>query len=103
MDKESNKSWGNPAANQAGPSTGRPDGKTEDGHPVISTERARSGITLHAMRYVLGVSIGLVVIVFAVAAALSVLAGLASLLRGGRTVTPPPTEQEPAEPATHRR
>jgi MFS family permease len=43
------------------------------------------------------------VIVFAVAAALSVLAGLASLLRGGRTVTPPPTEQEPAEPATHRR
>jgi hypothetical protein len=43
------------------------------------------------------------VIVFAVAAALSVLAGLASLLRGGRTVTPPPTEQEPAEPATRRR
>src|SRR6202042_392391 len=34
------------------------------------------------------------VIVFAVAAALSLLAGLASLLRGGRTVTPPPTEQD---------
>jgi MFS family permease len=42
------------------------------------------------------------VIVFAVAAALSVLAGLASLLRGGRTVTPPPTEQERPEPATRR-
>jgi MFS family permease len=43
------------------------------------------------------------VIVFAVAAALSLLAGLASLLRGGRAVTPPPTEQERPEPATRRR
>jgi MFS family permease len=37
------------------------------------------------------------VVVFAVSAALSVLAGLASLLRGGRAVTPSPTEQERAE------
>jgi MFS family permease len=37
------------------------------------------------------------VVVFIVAAALSVLAGLASLLRGGRNVTPSPTGQERAQ------
>jgi MFS family permease len=37
------------------------------------------------------------VVVFAVSAALSVLAGLASLLRGGRAVTPSPPEQERAQ------
>jgi MFS family permease len=42
------------------------------------------------------------VIVFAVAAALSVLAGLASLLRGGRAATPSPTEQGRPEAATRR-
>jgi hypothetical protein len=72
MDREPGDKWSAPTsdqagANQEGVATGRPDGKIEDGHPVISTNRARSGITLHAMRYVLGVSIGLVVIVFVVA------------------------------------
>jgi MFS family permease len=37
------------------------------------------------------------VVVFAVSAALSVLAGLASLLRGGRAVTPSPTDQPRAQ------
>jgi hypothetical protein len=73
MDRETGEKWGNtPPNEQPGLPTGRPDGKIEDGHPVISTERARSGITLHAMRYVLGVSIGLVVVVFAVAYLLTV-------------------------------
>jgi len=73
MDRETGEKWGHaPTTEQSGPPTGRPDGQIEDGHPVISTERARSGITLHAMRYVLGVSIGLVVVVFAVAYLLTV-------------------------------
>ncbi len=74
MDKEGNEGWGNSATNQPADAqpTSRPDGEIEDGHPVISTERARSGITLHAMRYVLGVSIALVVVVFAVAYLLTV-------------------------------
>ena len=73
MDKAGDEGWGNtPTIDQAGQPTGRPDGQIEDGHPVISTERARSGITLHAMRYVLGVSIGLVVVVFVVAYLLTV-------------------------------
>ena len=50
-----------------GRSTGRPEDRVEEGHPVISTTRARQGKTLGAMRYVLGVSIALVIIVFAVA------------------------------------
>jgi hypothetical protein len=57
---------------QAGEPTGRPDGRHEEGHPVISTSRARQGITLGAMRYVLGVSIALAVIVFVVAYLLTV-------------------------------
>ena len=74
MDKEGNEGWGNSAMSQPadGQRTGRPDGEIEDGHPVISTERARQGVTLHAMRYVLGVSISLVVVVFAVAYLLTV-------------------------------
>ena len=73
MDKEGNEDWGNSSMiEQAGPATGRPDGKIEDGHPVISSQRVRSGITLHAMRYVLGVSLGLVVVVFVVAYLLTV-------------------------------
>ena len=74
MDRETGEKWGSGSTNeqQAGQPTGRPDGRIEDGHPVISTERARSGITLHAMRYVLGVSIGLAVVVFAVAYLLTV-------------------------------
>jgi hypothetical protein len=55
-----------------GEATGRPEGKHEEGHPVISTERAREGVTLGAMRYVLGVSIALVVVVFVVAYLLTV-------------------------------
>ena len=72
MDKE--ESWTTTAMDKAadGQPTGRPDGETEDGHPVISTNRARQGITLHAMRYVLGVSIGLAVVVIAVAYLLTV-------------------------------
>ncbi len=50
-----------------GPATGRPEDRVEDGHPVISTTRARQGKTLGAMRYVLGVSLALVIIIFAVA------------------------------------
>ena len=73
MDRETGDKWGNtPTSEQIGPQTGKADGQIEDGHPVISTERARSGITLHAMRYVLGVSIALVVVVFAVAYLLTV-------------------------------
>ncbi|HEX3065386.1 MAG TPA: hypothetical protein VFA91_14350 [Candidatus Polarisedimenticolia bacterium] len=73
MDRDTTEKWGNtPTNDQPGPPTGRPDGEIEDGHPVISTERARQGITLHAMRYVLGVSIALVVVVFAVAYLLTV-------------------------------
>jgi hypothetical protein len=72
MDGETGEKWGSPMNEQPGPPTGRPDGKIEDGHPVISTQRARQGITLHAMRYVLGVSLGLVVVVFVVAYLLTV-------------------------------
>ena len=72
MDKE--EGWATTGMDKAadGQQTGRPDGEIEDGHPVISTNRARSGITLHAMRYVLGVSIGLAVVVIAVAYLLTV-------------------------------
>lgn len=55
-----------------GRSTGRPEDRVEEGHPVISTTRARQGKTLGAMRYVLGVSIALVIIVFAVAYVITV-------------------------------
>jgi hypothetical protein len=55
-----------------GEPTGRPDGRHEEGHPVISTPRARQGITLGAMRYVLGVSIALIVVVLVVAYLLTV-------------------------------
>ena len=55
-----------------GPPTGRPEDRVEDGHPVISTTRARQGETLGAMRYVLGVSLGLVVLVLAVAYVLTI-------------------------------
>ncbi|MGH6982007.1 MAG: hypothetical protein ACREFC_12450 [Stellaceae bacterium] len=55
-----------------GEPTGRPDGRVEDGHPVISTVRARQGITTGAMRYVLGISIALAVVVIAVAYLLTV-------------------------------
>ncbi len=55
-----------------GPATGRPEDRVEDGHPVISTTRARQGITLGAMRYVLGVSLALVVVVLAVAYVLTI-------------------------------
>jgi hypothetical protein len=74
MDKEGNEGWASRGMDKTsdGPPTGRPDGEFEDGHPVISTERARQGVTLHAMRYVLGVSISLVVVVFAVAYLLTV-------------------------------
>jgi hypothetical protein len=55
-----------------GEPTGRSDGRHEEGHPVISTSRARQGITLGSMRYVLGLSIALVVVVFIVAYLLTV-------------------------------
>jgi hypothetical protein len=55
-----------------GPPTGRPKDRVEDGHPVISTTRARQGQALGAMRYVLGVSLALVVIVLAVAYVLTI-------------------------------
>lgn len=56
----------------SGQATGRPEDRVEDGHPVISTTRARQGITLGAMRYVLGVSLALVVVVLAVAYVLTI-------------------------------
>jgi len=60
-----------------GPPTGRPEDRVEDWHPVISTTLARQGITLGAMRYVamryvLGGSLALVVLVLAVAYVLTI-------------------------------
>lgn len=52
--------------------TGRLEDRVGDGHPVISTTRARQGKTVGAMRYVLGVSLGLVAIIFAVAYVLTI-------------------------------
>ena len=69
MDQQDERTEGQ---SHGGPQTGRPEDRMEDGHPVISTTRARQGKTLGAMRYVLGVSIALVVIVFAVAYLLTI-------------------------------
>ncbi|MGH6740710.1 MAG: hypothetical protein ACREDY_17075 [Bradyrhizobium sp.] len=62
-----------PGEFQEGEPTGRSDGCIEDGHPVISTGRARQGIKTGAMRYVLGVSLALIIVVFAVAYLLTVI------------------------------
>ena len=37
----------------------------DDGSPHIDTTRARAGATPHSVRYILPISIGLVVIIFA--------------------------------------
>src|SRR5262249_16081495 len=46
--------------------------ETQGGHPVISGPRARQARKIGAMRYVLGVSLGLVVVVFVVACLITV-------------------------------
>ncbi len=55
-----------------GRATGRPQDRVEEGHPVISAARARQAETVGALRYVLGVSIGLAITVFAVACLITV-------------------------------
>jgi hypothetical protein len=41
--------------------------RTEDRHPVVSAQQARQAVKLGTMRYALGVSLGLAVVVMLVA------------------------------------
>lgn len=54
----------------------------DDGHPHISTERARAGATPRMTRYILAFSLLIVVIAFAII--------VASGAHGTTTMTPPP-------------